>query len=500
MREAHRLRSPHPRPVVRLCQGRQGRRLQDHYRRRRRRGAPAGHDRVADGTSGIRRPDRIQGVGRRRFALFHRPDARRRSGRDPGNRQARRDQCRVACGKCACAPRPRAVRQTCRLAQGADRGSRRAPGGIRVSVSPQVKLKPGDTIGILGGGQLGRMLATAAARLGLRCQVFSPDPDSPAFEVVMNASCAEYADVEALELFAGDVDVNTYEFENIPSAALMILGARRPVLPDRRILETPQDRLAEKDFVPRLGIGTADYTDVSSGASLRDAIAQIGLPAVIKTRRFGYDGKGQAIIREGDDPDLIWADLGTKSAILEAFVPFEREISVIAARSADGHVECFDVTENEHIDHILKISRAPAAIPEVLAAQALSIAETIANALDYVGVLAVEMFVVQADDGRTVLVNEIAPRVHNSGHWTLDGASISQFEQHIRAIAGWPLGKPVRHGPVIMTNLIGDDIDGYEQWLTVPGVTVHLYGKGSPRPGRKMGHVTQVGAAPPKTA
>jgi len=181
-------------------------------------------------------------------------------------------------------------------------------------------------------------------------------------------------------------------------------------------------------------------------------------------------------------------------------VPFEREISVIAARSADGHVECFDVTENEHIDHILKISRAPAAIPEVLAAQALSIAETIANALDYVGVLAVEMFVVQADGGRTVLVNEIAPRVHNSGHWTLDGASISQFEQHIRAIAGWPLGKPVRHGPVIMTNLIGDDIDGYEQWLTVPGVTVHLYGKGSPRPGRKMGHVTQVGAAPPKTA
>jgi len=184
-----------------------------------------------------------------------------------------------------------------------------------VSVSPQVKLKPGDTIGILGGGQLGRMLATAAARLGLRCQVFSPDPDSPAFEVVMNASCAEYADVEALELFAGDVDVITYEFENIPSAALMILGARRPVLPDRRILETTQDRLAEKDFVTRLGIGTADYTDVSSGASLRDAIAQIGLPAVIKTRRFGYDGKGQAIIREGDDPDLIWADLGTKSQI-----------------------------------------------------------------------------------------------------------------------------------------------------------------------------------------
>ena len=356
----------------------------------------------------------------------------------------------------------------------------------------QVKLKPGDTIGILGGGQLGRMLAMAAARLGLRCHVFSPDPDSPAFDVVLNATCAEYADVEALELFAGDVDVITYEFENVPAAAAMILGARRPVLPDRKILETTQDRLAEKDFVKRLGIGTADYADVSSAAGLRAAIARIGLPAVLKTRRFGYDGKGQAIIRKGDDPDRIWDDLGTKSAILEAFIPFQCEVSVIAARSADGHVECFDVTENEHREHILKISRAPANISDALAGEARGIAEKIASALNYVGVLAVEMFVVQAEDGPKVLVNEIAPRVHNSGHWTLDGASISQFEQHIRAIAGWPLGRPVRHGPVTMTNLIGDDINDYERWLTVPGATVHLYGKGAPRPGRKMGHVTQV--------
>src|SRR3981189_171336 len=215
-------------------------------------------------------------------------------------------------------------------------------------------------------------------------------------------------------------------------------------------------------------------------------------PPVLKPRRFGYDGKGQAIIRDGDDPDRIWEDLGTRSAILEAFIPFEREISVIAARSADGRVECFDVTENEHSDHILKISRAPAAISEALAAEARSIVERIANALDYVGVLAVEMFVVQMDAGPQVLVNEIAPRVHNSGHWTLDGASISQFEQHIRAIAGWPLGKAGRHGAVTMTNLIGDDILSYEQWLTVPGATVHLYGKGPPRPGRKMGHVTEV--------
>jgi 5-(carboxyamino)imidazole ribonucleotide synthase len=368
-----------------------------------------------------------------------------------------------------------------------------------VTAPHQVKLKPGDTIGILGGGQLGRMLALAAPRLGLRCQVFSPDPDSPAFDVVLNATCAEYADVEALELFANDVDVITYEFENVPAAAAMILAARRPVLPDHKILETTQDRLAEKDFVHRLGIGTAKYADVSSAAALRAAIARIGRPAVIKTRRFGYDGKGQAIIRDGDDPDRVWADLGTRSAILEAFIPFEREVSVIAARSADGHVECFDVTENEHRDHILKISRAPADIPDALAREARSVAETIANALNYVGVLAVEMFVVRDDGGARVLVNEIAPRVHNSGHWTLDGASISQFEQHIRAIAGWPLGKPVRHGPVTMTNLIGDDIKDYEQWLTVPDATVHLYGKGPPRPGRKMGHVTQVGTIEPKT-
>ena len=365
-----------------------------------------------------------------------------------------------------------------------------------MTASRRVKLKPGDTIGILGGGQLGRMLAMAAARLGLRCQVFSPDPDSPAFDVVLNATCAEYADVEALELFANDVDVITYEFENVPAAAAMILDARRPVLPDRKILETTQDRLVEKDFVKRLGIATADYADVSTAADLHAAMSRIGLPAVIKTRRFGYDGKGQAIIREGDDPDQVWADLGTNSAILEAFIPFEREISVVAARSSDGHVECFDVTENEHRDHILKVSRAPAAIPHDLAQEARANAEKIAHSLDYVGVLAVEMFVLIDAAGPKVLVNEVAPRVHNSGHWTLDGASISQFEQHIRAIAGWPLGRPVRLGNVTMTNLIGEEIESYEEWLTVKGATVHIYGKGPARPGRKMGHVTQIEPAP----
>jgi len=232
---------------------------------------------------------------------------------------------------------------------------------------------------------------------------------------------------------------------------------------------------------------------VTSVASLRGAIDRVGLPAVLKTRRFGYDGKGQAIIRAGDDIAKVWTSLETKAAILEAFVPFEREISVIAARSAAGQVECFDVTENEHRDHILKTSRAPAAIPDALANEARRIAGEIAGALDYVGVLAVEMFVLANGTGPKVLVNEIAPRVHNSGHWTLDGASVSQFEQHIRAIAGWPLGKPVRHGEVVtMTNLIGDEINDYEQWLSVPGATVHIYGKGAPRPGRKMGHVTEV--------
>ncbi|MBC7579007.1 5-(carboxyamino)imidazole ribonucleotide synthase [Tardiphaga sp.] len=364
-----------------------------------------------------------------------------------------------------------------------------------MTTSSHKTLKPGDTIGILGGGQLGRMLAMAAARLGLRCQVFSPDPDSPAFDVVQHATCAEYADVEALELFANDCDVITYEFENVPAATAMILDARRPVLPAQAILRTTQDRLIEKDFITGLGIGTAAYADVSSAAGLRTAIDRIGLPAVIKTRRFGYDGKGQAIIRDGCDLDQVWEDLATKAAILEAFVPFEREISVVAARGADGHVECFDVTENEHRDHILKFSYAPANISDELAAQARGIAGTIASALGYVGVLAVELFVVPGPNGATLVVNEIAPRVHNSGHWTLDGASVSQFEQHIRAIAGWPLARAVRHGQVTMTNLIGDDILDYAKWMTVPGATVHLYGKGKPKPGRKMGHVTEV--APP---
>jgi 5-(carboxyamino)imidazole ribonucleotide synthase len=350
-------------------------------------------------------------------------------------------------------------------------------------------LAPEATIGILGGGQLGRMLALAAARLGFKCHVFAPSPDSPAFDVVHRVTCADYTDTEALNRFAEDVDVVTYEFENVPAETATFLAARVPVLPDPKVLATTQDRLIEKTFIAGLGIDTAAFADVGEPAALAAAIERIGRPAILKTRRFGYDGKGHAAIKNGTDPAAAWREVGGQPCILEAFVPFEREISVVAARDRDGRVECFDVTENEHRDHILKVSRAPAAIPEAAAAQARTIAETVAQKFLYVGVLAVELFVLR---GGMLLVNEIAPRVHNSGHWTLDGASVSQFEQHIRAVAGWPLGKPIRRGRVEMTNLLGDEVEQYRNWLAVPGAALHLYGKTAVRPGRKMGHVTRV--------
>jgi 5-(carboxyamino)imidazole ribonucleotide synthase len=267
------------------------------------------------------------------------------------------------------------------------------------------------------------------------------------------------------------------------------LAARVPVLPDPKVLATTQDRLVEKDFVAGLGIGTAPYAAVATPAELCAALDRIGRPAVLKTRRFGYDGKGQATINGGTAPEAAWREVGEQPCILEAFVPFAREVSVVAARGHDGPVECFDVTENEHRDHILKVSRAPATVSDATAQEARLIAETIAQKFGYVGVLAVEMFVLR-DGG--LLVNEIAPRVHNSGHWTLDGASVSQFEQHIRAVAGWPLGKPIRHGRVEMINLIGHEVEDYRKWLSAPGAALHLYGKATVRPGRKMGHVTRV--------
>jgi 5-(carboxyamino)imidazole ribonucleotide synthase len=352
-------------------------------------------------------------------------------------------------------------------------------------------LGPDATIGILGGGQLGRMLVLAAARLGFRCHVFCPDSHSPAFDVVRSVTEADYLDMAALDRFAADVDVVTYEFENVPAETATFLSARKPVLPDPKVFAITQDRLTEKEFVKSLGIETAKFSRVDSGDGLIAALAAVGKPAVLKTRRFGYDGKGQIMVRDGGDP-AMFDELGGQPQILEAFVPFEREISVVAARGHDGAIESFDVIENEHADHILKTSRVPANVPPAVATEARHIAGKIAEAFDYVGVLAVEMFVVKDGAGHAVLVNEIAPRVHNSGHWTIDGASVSQFEQHIRAVAGLPLGRPIRRGRIEMTNLLGDDVNDAPKWLATPGAAVHLYGKSAVRPGRKMGHVTQV--------
>jgi 5-(carboxyamino)imidazole ribonucleotide synthase len=361
-----------------------------------------------------------------------------------------------------------------------------------VSRSAARVVGPDATIGILGGGQLGRMLAMAAARLGFKCHVLCPEPASPAFEVVRRVTEADYGDKSALDRFADDVDIITFEFENVPVETAAFLSARKPVLPDPQVLAVTQDRLAEKNFVAALGISTAPYAAAASEGELAKALGAVGRPAVLKTRRFGYDGKGQATLRPGDDPAAAWRAIGGQPSILETYVPFEREISVVAARGHDGRIECFDVAENEHQNHILKVSRVPAEVTRSVATQARQIATQIAEAFGYVGVLAVEMFVVADGGGHAVMVNEIAPRVHNSGHWTIDGCSVSQFEQHIRAVAGWPLAVPLNHGRAEMINLIGEEIAQHRKWLDVPGACVHLYGKQAVRPGRKMGHVTRV--------
>lgn len=353
-------------------------------------------------------------------------------------------------------------------------------------------LKPGATVGILGGGQLGRMLAQAAAQLGLQCHVFSSDPDACSFQVVQRSTLADFSDKTALKKFAESCDVITYEFENVPAPAAAFLANLKPVLPDPGILATTQDRLVEKTFVRKLRIPTVPFAQVDDERQLSRAISEIGVPAVLKTRRLGYDGKGQTKITTPQDTSKAWREVAGVPCILEAFVKFECEVSVIAARSHDGKVACFDVTQNEHRDHILRVSRVPAKIPESFSKEAQRIATRIAKGLGYVGVLGVEMFVVRNGATYKLLVNEIAPRVHNSGHWTLDAATVSQFEQHIRAIAGWPLAKPRRHSGAEMFNLIGAEVHDAAKWLPKPGVAVHLYGKGKDRPGRKMGHITRV--------
>ncbi len=354
-------------------------------------------------------------------------------------------------------------------------------------------LSPGSTIGILGGGQLGRMLALAAARLGLEAHVYCPEPESPAFDVCARTTIAPYEDEAALTDFAAKVDVVTYEFENVPAHTASILAAHALVRPGPAALATCQDRLVEKEFLEVNGIATAPWARVDDAGALARAVAKLGRRSILKTRRFGYDGKGQIMLREGSDLAVTFRALGGIPAILEAVVPFEKEVSVVAARGADGAFAAYDVCENLHDNHILKLTRAPARLDAAAAAEAVRMAHVIADALDYVGVLAVEMFAVTEGERVRLLVNEIAPRVHNSGHWTLDGALTSQFEQHIRAIAGWPLGATRRHGAAVeMQNLIGDEIHAYREILHEPGACLHIYGKREARPGRKMGHVTRI--------
>jgi len=350
------------------------------------------------------------------------------------------------------------------------------------------RLEPGSVIGILGGGQLGRMLSVAASRLGLRCHVYDPGANPPAGHVAEKVTTAGWEDEAALRAFADSVDVITYEFENIPTATLDLLESLRPVRPNRRALAISQDRLTEKDFLTGLGLTTAPYHDIPDAAALEAALAVTGTPAILKTRRLGYDGKGQARILEPAQAGAALDGMGGAEAILEGFVSFTHEVSVIAARGLTGEVACFDPGENVHEDGILRTTTVPARLSNAQRTDAVLLAARILNALDYVGVLGVELFVTP----RGLVVNEIAPRVHNSGHWTQAGCAVDQFEQHIRAVAGWPLGDGQRHADVVMENLIGADVARVPALAREGGVQIHLYGKGAPRPGRKMGHVNRV--------
>ncbi|MEI2685878.1 MAG: 5-(carboxyamino)imidazole ribonucleotide synthase [Cypionkella sp.] len=349
-------------------------------------------------------------------------------------------------------------------------------------------LPVGATIGILGGGQLGRMLSVAAARLGYKTHIFEPSANPPAAEVAHALTTAPYDDSAALARFAASCDVITYEFENIPTAALDTLEALRPIRPNRRALAISQDRLLEKDFLTGLGLTCAPYYPVRSLEDLTKALAKIGAPAILKTTRLGYDGKGQVRLNNAADASAALAAMKGAPAVLEGFIAFSHEISVIAARGLDGSVACYDPGENVHKDGILHTTTLPARLTPSQRSDAVLLAARILNALDYVGVMGVELFVTP----QGFIVNEIAPRVHNSGHWTQNGCAVDQFEQHIRAIAGLPLGDGARHADVIMENLIGDDIDRLPALLAERDCAVHLYGKADARPGRKMGHINRI--------
>jgi 5-(carboxyamino)imidazole ribonucleotide synthase len=351
-------------------------------------------------------------------------------------------------------------------------------------------LPPNATIGLVGGGQLGRMSAMAAARLGYRCHILTREVDSPAAQVSHAVTISDYRDPVSLRAFAASVDVISFEFENVSAEGLDLLASMRPVRPSPAVLRISQDRVDEKTFLNNAGIATAPWAPVGSRQELDRAVQRLGLPAVLKTTRLGYDGKGQAMLRRPEDLDPAWERLSPRPLVLEGFVDFAQEISVVAARGADGAVAAFDTVENRHRNHILDLTLAPARVPEPVDAAAQAIAHRVAEALDLVGLLAVEMFV---DAGGRVLVNEIAPRPHNSGHWTIDACPASQFELHIRAIAGLPLPAARRHSDAVMKNLIGPE--GMALWpaaLAEPGLIPHLYGKTDALPGRKMGHVTRL--------
>jgi len=350
-------------------------------------------------------------------------------------------------------------------------------------------LQPGARIGILGGGQLGRMLAMAAARLGFDAVIFTPDTDSPASRVAAETVVAPYDDLDAVRAFAKSVDVVTYEFENVPVDTARAAGEHAPVRPAPKALEVAQDRRVEKEFVAASGAATVPWASVDSRDALNAAARTVGTPAILKTRRFGYDGKGQAVLHGPGEAGEAFEAIGGKPAILEGFADFTRELSILAARGLDGTVRAYPLAENRHGGGILKQSEAPAEADETTREAAFSIAVDLMEALDYVGLIAIELF--DLGEGR-LLVNEIAPRVHNTGHWTMDACACDQFEQHVRAIAGWPLGDPQPHSPARMINLIGADANAWKRWLSEPGAVLHLYGKREVRAGRKMGHVTII--------
>jgi 5-(carboxyamino)imidazole ribonucleotide synthase len=351
-------------------------------------------------------------------------------------------------------------------------------------------LPPGSTIGIVGGGQLGRMSALAAARLGYRCHILTPEADGPAAQVSAGVTIGAYDDPAALTAFAGAVDVITFEFENISAAGLDLLAGLKPVRPSPAVLRATQDRVTEKCFINGAGAPTPAWASVNTEDDLPRVAAMFGFPSVLKTTRLGYDGRGQAVLRHPQDLEPAWHRLAPRPLILEAFVDFACEISVVIARGVDGTISAFDAVENRHKHHILDLTMAPARIAPEIAAEAGAIATRIATALDLVGLLAVEMFV---DADERLLVNELAPRPHNSGHWTIDACPCSQFEMHIRAVAGLPLPPATRHADAVMKNLVGpEDMALWPEILATPNLIPHLYGKAEARPRRKMGHVTRL--------